>query len=113
MLLIAQYELCVAFKLNPSKLGGKIVVKPAKGVKVGVTVSDITAEGQLVVGLDPDTLSPAWVAFKEMPKFSFKVSVTNLSISVEKLLKKFVKMAIKQVFLYPKKFFIGNAAGGL
>jgi hypothetical protein len=36
-----------------------------------------------------------------------------LSISVEKLLKKFVKMAIKQVFLYPKKFFIGNAAGGL
>lgn len=110
---VSQYELCVAFKLNPSKLGGKIVVKPAKGVKVGVTVSDITADGQLVVGLDPDSLSPSWIAFKEMPKFNFKVSVTNLSISVEKLLKKFVKMAIKQVFLYPKKFFIGNAAGGL
>jgi hypothetical protein len=75
-------------------------------VKIGVTASQISAEGKLILGLNPDTALPAWISFPDVPHFSFKIGVTNLSVPVEKLVKEFVKIAIKQHLLYPKRFFL-------
>jgi hypothetical protein len=59
----------------------------------------------MIIGFNPDTSMPAWLSFPDVPNFSFKIGVTNLAVPVDKLVKEFVKIAIKHHLLYPKRYF--------
>jgi hypothetical protein len=93
-------DVCVCVLTHPTEF-----FSFTTGVKIGVTASQISAEGKMIIGFNPDTSMPAWLSFPDVPTFSFKIGVTNLAVPVDKLVKEFVKIAIKHHLLYPKRYF--------